>query len=244
MKLGFDDMAASLSQHLYWFGLLLLLWHGVPVCVAGAETGVPGSSEPFQISAERNMSAPQSAGRPAETEAPSKPTFDSLVLTGTMSYEKGRFAFFDGSNPYLRRVLKVGETIGSCVLTEIAFEQVKLKAGELELELPVGRCLLREKAGQWKLGAKADDLSPAVDTAPRRIVQSPDPKRSGMVAKEGKAFEADPDEYTKWVVKKISKYYGEMDPEIKKEKHGSKIADAFSEDAPNKPEKRRKHNGG
>jgi hypothetical protein len=35
-----------------------------------------------------------------------------------------------------------------------------------------------------------------------------------------------------------------MNPEIKKDKHGSKIPDAFSEDAPKKPEKRHKHDEG
>ena len=240
MKSALDGVAASLSQCAYWFGCVLSLWHAVPVCVVGAEAGVPGSFEPFQIIAERNIFSPKASGRPAESEKPSQPTWDSLVLAGTMSYEKGQFAFFDGSSPDFRKVLKVGDNIGGCVLTEIASKQVKLKAGELEFELPAGTRLIRENAGQWKLGGKAEGVSPAVETVSQRI-QSPDSKQSGKAAKEGKALEADPDKYGRWAEKKISKYLAGMDPEIKKEKHGSKIPDAFSEAVPKKPDKRHKH---
>jgi len=199
--------------------LSLLL--AVALCVVSAEAGVPGSFEPFRIIAERNMFFPKSSGRAAESEKPSEPTLDSLVLAGTMSYEKGQFAFFDGSNPDFRKVLKVGDSIGGCVLTEIASKQVKLKVGEVEFELPAGTRLIRENAGQWKPGGKAEDISPPVETVSQRI-QAPDSKPSGKAAKEEKAFEADPDKYGRWGEKKISKYLAGMDPEIKKEKHGKK----------------------
>jgi hypothetical protein len=62
--------------------------------------------------------------------------------------------------------------------------------------VPVGTRLIRGNAGQWKLGGKADDISPPVETASQRI-QSPDSTHAGKAAKEGKAFEADSDEYSK-----------------------------------------------
>ncbi len=184
----------------------------MPVCVVGAEAGAPGAFEAFQIIAERNIFSPKASGRAAESAKPSEPTGDSLVLAGTMSYAKGQFAFFDGSNPDFRKVLKVGENIGGCVLAEVASKQVKLKAGELEFELAVGTRLIRENAGQWKLGGKAEGISAPAEAVLQRIrvpeSKHSESKHSGMAAKEGKGFEADPDKYSRWAEKKISKYPG------------------------------------
>jgi len=226
MKSGFDGMAARLSQCTCWLGCVLSLWPGVPVCVVGAEAGAPGAFEAFQIIAERNIFSPKASGRAAESAKVSEPTGDSLVLAGTMSYAKGQFAFFDGSNPDFRKVLKVGENIGGCVLTEVASKQVKLKAGGLEFELAVGTRLIRGNAGQWKLGGKAEGISAPAEVVLQRIrvpeSKHSESKHSGTAAKEGKGFEADPDKYSRWAEKKISKYLAGMDPEIKKEKHGKK----------------------
>ena len=235
-------MAAGLSQYTCWLGCVLSLWHAVPVCVVGAEAGGPGSFEPFRIIAERNMFSPKSSGRSVESAKPSEPNLDSLVLAGTMSYEKGQFAFFDGSNPDFRKVLKVGDNIGGCVLTEITAKQVKLKVGEVEFELAAGTRLIRENAGQWKLGGKAEGASPPVETVSQRI-HAPDSRDSGKAAKEEKVFEANPDKYDRWLDKKVSKYLAGIDPEVKREKHG-KTPDPFSEAAPKKPAKRHKHDEG
>jgi hypothetical protein len=243
MKSAIAGTAASLSQYPYWLGCALSLLHAAPVCVVGAEAEGPVSFEPFQIIAQRNIFSPMSSGRPVESGKPSEPKLDSLVLAGTMSYEKGQFAFFDGSNPDFRKVLRVGDNIGGCVLTEITFKQVSLKSGELEFELPAGTRLIRENAGQWKPGGRAEGISPPVETASQRV-QARDSKPSGKPPKEGKAFEPDPDKYDRWAEKKISKYLAGIDPEIKKEKHGSKTPGAFFEAAPKKPEKRHKHDEG
>jgi hypothetical protein len=222
---------------------MLSLLHALPVCVVGAEAVVPGSFEPFQIIAERNIFAPKSSGRPAESEKPSRPTPDSLVLAGTMSYEKGQFAFFDGSNPDFRKVLKVGGNVGGCILTEITSKQVKLKAGALEFELPVGTRLLRENASQWKFGGKAEGISPAVKT----VSQTPQvlgSKDSSKAVQEEGVLGADPDKYTRWVEKKVAKYLDGMDPEVRKEKNGNKFPGAFYGDGRKNSDKRHKHDEG
>ena len=244
MKSALDGLAASVNQYACWCGCVLFLLPGVCTCVMGAAADTPGSFESFQIIAERNIFAPTKAsGRPAESDQPSRLPQDSLVLTGTMSYEKGQFAFFDGSNPDFKKALKAGDRIGGCTLTEIAFKQVKLKAGEVEFELPVGTRLLRENGGPWRLGGKADIISPPVEIAAQKI-QSPDSTRSGKATKEDKTFEADPDKYSRWVEKKFEKYVAGMDPLVKEDKQASKFLKAFSADAPKKPKKTHKYDEG
>jgi hypothetical protein len=222
------------------FVCFLSLVASIPLRVMSSEAGVPQSLEPVKTVVERDVFAGKPARPSAQPETPPKPSSDSLVLFGTMSSRQGQFAFFDGSNPDFRMVLRPGERIGGCVLTEVAFTKVKLRAGELEFELPVGTCLIRGNAGQWKLGGDADEAPPPVKaTSPG--TQSPDSRHAGKVVAEEKAFADDPDEYAKWVAKKLSKYFGEMNPDGKKEKHSRKTPDAFFEHVPRKPGKPDKH---
>ncbi len=243
MKSAFDGRVARCRQYTCWFGSLLCLLCGRSEGVMGAEAGVPGSFERFQIIAERNIFAPKSAQRLAESDKPSQPTPDSLLLTGVMSHEKGQFAFFDGSNPEFKKVLRVGGDVGGCVLTEITSNGVKLRAGGLEFELPVGTRLLRGNAGQWKFGGKADNISAPVETA-SRTAQVLSSKDSGKAAKEDDVVAADPGKYARWAEKKMAKYLDGVDPEAKKGKHGNRFPNAFSGDGSKNTNKRHKHDEG
>ena len=165
------------------------------------------------------------------------------MLVGTLSYAKGQFAFFDGSDPGFKQVLEPGASIGGCVVTAIAFKQVTLKSGGVEFELPVGARLLREDPGQWKFGGKAELVSPTVETVAQKS-QPPDSTSSGQSAKTAAALAAEVDEYDKWAAKKLSKYLAGGSSEPKKDKQWGKISRAFNEDAPRKPEKPRKRDQG
>ena len=239
MKSDFEGMAAQLNRCALRFGLGLSLLAGMSTRVMSAEAGAPPSFEPFQIIVERNIFSATPSRQAAEPQKLPQPSPERLILFGTMSYERGQFAFFDGSNPDFRKDLKLGEQIGGCVLTEIAATQVKLKAGEREWELPVGTCLLRENAGPWKPGGTVDEVSPPSKAA-APTVQSPNSPAPGKAAREEVAFEAKTDENAKWSKKKIGKYLDEMSLEIKLEKHARKMLDNPSEQAPRKPEKQNK----
>jgi hypothetical protein len=82
-------------------------------------------------------------------------TVDALTLVGTMSYEKGSFAFFDGTSAEYKKALKLTDAIAGYKVTNIAPDRVWLAAGTNELELHVGMQLRREEEGPWLLASQS-----------------------------------------------------------------------------------------
>ena len=111
----------------------------------------------FKVIVDRNIFDPNRyPRRPGEPRVRSAPkTVDSLTLVGTMSYEKGSFAFFDGSSSDYKKALKLTDVIAGYKLTNIAASGVKLSAGTNELELHVGMQLRREEDGSWLLAGQS-----------------------------------------------------------------------------------------
>ena len=65
----------------------------------------------FRVITERNIFNPRRYGRsskapPPRTEPEKVVKSERFALLGTMSYEKGRYAFFDGSSTDFRKVAK------------------------------------------------------------------------------------------------------------------------------------------
>ncbi len=123
-----------------------------------AETNAPagGDFSAFSIIAERNIFNPSRAsGKNARrAEAPAA-RVDTVALVGTMSYDKGRFAFFDGSDSEYRKVLAQGGTIAGYTIAEIHNDAVKLENDGKVLELKVRSRLRREDGGEWHLDTSA-----------------------------------------------------------------------------------------
>jgi hypothetical protein len=111
----------------------------------------------FKVIAERNIfNANRSRGR-SGTEKPR--IVDSLSLLGTMSYERGQFAFFDGSKPEYKKTLKPDATIAGYKIAEIAPNGVKLEAEGKQIDLPVGSQMRREEEGEWEIVATTETSS-------------------------------------------------------------------------------------
>lgn len=110
----------------------------------------------FSIVAERNIFNPnRSSSRKANEGPTSKPkVVESISLVGTMSYEKGTFAFFDGSSSSFRKALKPADSIGGCKLTEVGANSVRLTVGTNVFELKVGAQLRREEEGEWRVSSQ------------------------------------------------------------------------------------------
>jgi hypothetical protein len=68
-----------------------------------------------------------------------------------MSYEKGSFAFFDGTSSDYKKALKLTDAIAGYKVTNIAPNRVKLASGTNELDLSVGMQMRREEDGPWLL---------------------------------------------------------------------------------------------
>ncbi|HOY58962.1 MAG TPA: hypothetical protein PK640_12630 [Verrucomicrobiota bacterium] len=143
-------------------GILALIAWGGPVAPAaeGADASSQDNYGGFRIISERNIFNANRSGRashrPRETPRPSR--VDTLALLGTMSYEKGQFAFFDGSDSRYHATLKPGETIADLKVLDIGANHVKLDVQGNRLELKVGSQLRREDDGEWKVAPR--DESP------------------------------------------------------------------------------------
>ena len=63
---------------------------------------------------------------------------DAFYLVGTMSYEKGTFAFFDGTGSEYRKVLQNAGAIAGGNVVEITPTSVKLEIGGKQATMKIG----------------------------------------------------------------------------------------------------------
>jgi hypothetical protein len=90
---------------------------------------------------------------------------DAFQLVGTMSYNKGTFAFFDGSSADYRKVLERDGSIAGLTLTAIKPNAVVLSVSNKPVELKVGDQMRRGEAEGWQLVQDADvpSVSPSAE---------------------------------------------------------------------------------
>jgi hypothetical protein len=116
----------------------------------------------FRVISERNIFNPRRSGRSTtrtttRTEPERRVRMERFALLGTMSYEKGRYAFFDGSGSDFRKVAKPDDLIAGFKITEVAPTCVKLEMtnGQV-IELCVGMQMKKREDEDWQLAGKAD----------------------------------------------------------------------------------------
>ncbi len=135
-----------------------------PAAAEAAPGRVRTDFNAFRLIAERNIfNAARSGGRvnapPRESRRPARA--DTLALVGVMSYEKGLFAFFDGSSTEFRKALPPGGTVGGFQVLEIHPNGVRLANGTNQFELRVGARLRREDQGPWQFSESTEPLAVA-----------------------------------------------------------------------------------
>jgi hypothetical protein len=118
----------------------------------GAEDAANAALPAFKLIAERNIfdttrSPRSSRGRTEEGRAAPAET---VTLVGILSYEKGSYAFFDGSSSQHKKVLEAGATLIGYKLAEITPDAVKLQASTNTLELRIGMKMRKGENG-WEL---------------------------------------------------------------------------------------------
>jgi len=117
----------------------------------------------FKIVVDRNIFDPNRISRRPGDRGP-RPvpkSVDSLTLVGTMTYEKGSFAFFDGTSSDYKKALRLNDLVAGHKVTNISPNSVKLAAGTNELELTVGMQLRREEDGPWLLAGGSGSYAAA-----------------------------------------------------------------------------------
>jgi len=173
------------TRYKKWVVLALALANG---CFAAAQTnGVPGPTAYPAFSgfiAGRNIFDPNRLPRNSRNTRTnirqtrtqrSAPTF---TLVGTMSYEKGMFAFFDGNNSDLRKVLYQSDSnsIAGYTVTEITLTGVQLQTADKKetVQMKIGE-LMRQEGNHWLPAGKgelsagasvAENSSPDTNSAP------------------------------------------------------------------------------
>jgi hypothetical protein len=161
-----------------WLVLAFALANGLGV--VAQSNSVPGAMDYPSFSrfiTERNIFDPSrfarsSPDRPAyhPQAARSAPTF---TLVGTINYQKGMFAFFDGNTSDLRKVLTKSGDIAGYTVTEITLAGVKLETADKKemVEMKPGEAM-RQEEGHWLPAGRSEV---AADTnSPENVVPEAD----------------------------------------------------------------------
>jgi len=114
----------------------------------------------FKIITERNIFDPNrrpSRGSPTRRyDNPAPRRKEYVALVGTMSYEKGALAFFDGASSSYRKAVKSEETIAGYTVKEIEANRITLAVGTNSFQMSVGKELRLQDDGQWILADHTD----------------------------------------------------------------------------------------
>ena len=113
------------------------------------------SYDSFSLIWQRNIFDPNRRRMPGPISRPGHKV-DAFALVGTMSYSKGKFAFFDGTSPDYKKVLEPGAAIAGYTVKDITPKNVMLAANGKELEMNVGSQMRNEGQNNWKLSTQTD----------------------------------------------------------------------------------------
>jgi hypothetical protein len=156
-----------------WLVLTAVLTGGVGA-LAQSSRGIPGPDEYEKFSSfitDRNIFDPNrqphnyGVRSTYHRHTPTPRGTPGIQLVGTMSYEKGYFAFFSGNNEDLSKVLKVGDKMEEYTVTHVTANFVGLESADKkeQIELTIGDGF-RQESGKWVF-SKAGEL-PAPASAP------------------------------------------------------------------------------
>ena len=141
------------------------------LCIAGpgllqsvAQTNTPTRLDyaAFKVIADKNIFNPNRYARgsqnsrntPRSTTPASR--VESFTLVGLMEYEKGMFAFFDGTSSNYRKTLELNGEIAGHKLASATTQSVILTDGTNHFELRVGSQMRREDDSEWFVNDEGD----------------------------------------------------------------------------------------
>lgn len=107
--------------------------------------------EAFRLITDRNIFNPNRSGRRERVVEERAPRTDTITLVGTMDYDKGVFAFFDGSDPTYRKPRQVGDSIEQYKVTKISANAIELERDGKTVSMSLAQQLRRPDGGDWSL---------------------------------------------------------------------------------------------
>lgn len=170
------------------FGTALLVAAlSVPVATAQSGSGQKKSLSAFKLITDRNIFSPnRTPSRPMTYQNTSTRTTstrgESFSLVGTIEYEKGSFAFFDGTSSDYRKTLSLGGGIAGFNLTNISHSKVTLLQGSNTMEFKIGMLMKRDDNDEW-YSSDPSDSSGGRRFAPRSGGRTP---TSGRYSSSGR----------------------------------------------------------
>ena len=139
--------------------LVLLLATGLVGRAQSTNAVARPDYQSFKIITDRNIFDPnRSSGSPRRTEGTRPARVESFALVGTMSYENGTYAFFDGTGSSYRKATKTGDTIAGYKVADISPDRVKLETNGQQIELSVGVQMRKQDEGVWQLAGRAESF--------------------------------------------------------------------------------------
>jgi hypothetical protein len=142
--------------------VLALALAGGPAVLA-QPTNVPGPTDYAALSgfiASRNIFDPDRRPRTGSTPRVTRDkVVESFSLVGTMKYEKGLFAFFDGTSSKFKKALETAGEIAGFKIAGVKSDSVTLVSDTNEIVLKINTQMRREEGGDWSLVAEAGSYS-------------------------------------------------------------------------------------
>jgi hypothetical protein len=129
----------------------------------------------FKIITQRNIFDPNRSApgqRRRSEERPKPIRIDYLNLVGAMSYDKGRFAFFDGNSSEYRKSVKPGDSIAGYKVADVTQNKVTLQSGDKKIDLPVGGQLKREDDGEWRVNNSPESFTGSTSSSAATVSTS------------------------------------------------------------------------
>ena len=119
-----------------------------------------GDFQSFRLIQDRNIFDMSRTGRVSRRQTIHIAKVDDFTLVGTMSYENGNYAFFDGSSFEYRGTRKPAAQIAGYKISVIASDYVDLQGtNNKTVRMPVGTTIRREDGGPWSAPVVSSDAS-------------------------------------------------------------------------------------
>jgi hypothetical protein len=136
--------------------IALVSWGGVAALAEPTNAPARLDYNSFRMISDRNIFNPNRVARGApranaRTDTRPGARVESFTLVGLMAYEKGVFAFFDGTSGSYKKTVEANGGISEFKVAGITPEQLKLVSGTNEFVMRVGMQVRREDEGDWFL---------------------------------------------------------------------------------------------
>lgn len=119
----------------------------------------------FQVVTRNNIFDPNRTHYVARERRPQPKPVNRFSLVGTMSYPKGKFAFFDSPNADYKKVLEPGGSIAGYTVKDVTNDKITLAMNGNDIEMKVGSQMTKsEGESNWHLSGRAEQQPENTDT--------------------------------------------------------------------------------